>query len=136
MNQFQTMSSARKNMRVCVFTWIIMAGLACFALRVTVAFFIFLEALIAIMSLFILLITARAKWIIIFEDDNLEIINAANKKSYVFDPTLKQSDFIFKQTATQKAKNCGDLRIKDCSAIFNDVQNFAELQAYINKTFQ
>ena len=134
-NQFQTVSTATKNVRTILLTWTVVAIIAVFAITISVATLIFFEAIIAISFLLSLYLVSKTKWVLVFEDDKLAIFNTGNKRGYSFED-LKKADFIIKQTDAQKAKNCGDLKIVGSSAVFNDVQNVSELSAYINENFK
>ena len=134
-NQFQTASTASKNMKILLLVWAVMSVLALLGLKVSIVTCIFLECMILFMSLFMLLMVSKTKWILNFENAYLTITNTANHQQYSFED-LNYHDFIFSQNKRQKRSNSGDLKIKGSSAIMNDVQRFEELKAYILENFQ
>jgi len=133
-NQFQTVSSSARNMKTRFITWGVMAAVALLGLAVSVPAFIFFEAIISIACIIMLFTVSKVKWVLDFEGTTLIITNAANHRQYCFDD-LKRTDFIFTQNQSQKDKNCGHLKIVGSSAVFHDVQSFAELKAYIDRNF-
>ena len=134
-NQFQTVSTVTKNIKTVLLTWAVMAIIAVFAITISFAALIFFEVIIALSCLLTLYVTSKTRWILVFEDNKLAIFNTGNQKGYSFED-LKKADFILKQNSAQKAKNCGDLKIEGSSAVFHDVQNISELNAYINENFK
>ena len=133
-NQFETISSAKKNVRVLLFIWLAMAIIALLGLKVSIVAWAFFECMVAISCLMMLLLTARVKWRMRFEGTLLVITNTLNHQQFYLND-LKKSDFIFSQSNVQKKKNCAHLKIIGSSAAFNDVQNFEELKAYIDQNF-
>ena len=133
-DQFQTISSPAKNMKVILVVWCIMSALALFALQIAVVTCIFFEVIILLVCAIMLLITSKTKWILDFQGSQLTITNTANRQCFSFDK-LALNDFVFSQTARQKAGNRGHLKIKGSSAVFNDVSSFEEMKAYIQVHF-
>ena len=135
MNSFKTVSSSKKNVITIAITFGVMAVLALLGLTVTVGLFIYLEAILAICFLVAFIITKRTYWDVEFDGEILFMHNNGNKQTYRIDE-LTRADFILKQTEAQKAKNVGDVKFKNYSFLMYDVENFAELEAYINNTFK
>ena len=133
-NQFETVSSSSKNVKTVAITYLAMAAIASLALIVSVAFFIFIEAILVMCCGMMLFITARVKWVLYFEDTSLYLTNMGNQRSFYLDG-LKKSDFVFTQSNSQKEKNCANLKIVGSSAVIYDVQNYEELKAYLDNNF-
>ena len=133
-NQFETISSAQRNVRAVLIAWLAMALLALLGLKVSIVTWVFFEGMVAISCLAGLFLTAKGKWRMRFEGTLLTITNTANHSQYYLND-LKKSDFIFSQSSAQKKKNCAHLKIVGSSAVFNDVQNFEELKAYLDQNF-
>ena len=133
-NRFQTVSTASRNVKTIVISCIVMAVLACLGLKISFMMFIYLEAMVLLCCIIMVIMGSKTKWNMIFSGTSLTITNMATNKQYYL-RNLKHSDFIFKQSKTQKAKNCAHLKIIGSSAVFNDVQHFAELKAYIDQNF-
>ena len=133
--QFQTISSSKKNIYIIVATFAVSALLALFGLMITVAACIFFEAVILFTAFIAIFAVSKTKWLLEFQNATLTITNLANHQQYYFND-LTRADFVFTQTAKQKAKNCGHLKIVGSSAVIYDVAHFAEMQAYIEAHFQ
>ena len=133
-DSFHTVSTSSRNVKTIIITFIVMGVLACLGLMISFTTFIFLEAMLLIICIMMLLIVSKVKWDMAFSGTCLTITNmATNQQYYLHD--LKRSDFVFSQSKAQKAKNCAHLKIVGSSAVFNDVQHFAELKAYIDQNF-
>ena len=133
-SRFQTASTASRNVKTIVISCIVMGVLACLGLLVSIALFIFLEAIVLISCIIMVLTVSRVKWKMDFSGTCLTITNMATNQQYEL-CDLKHSDFVFKQSEAQKVKNCAHLKIVGSSAVFNDVQHFVELKAYIDQNF-
>ncbi|MBE6673960.1 MAG: hypothetical protein E7596_02515 [Ruminococcaceae bacterium] len=133
-NNFQTISSSVRNIKAVLITCIVLAIVACFGLTISIGAFILFEAIILICCAVMLFTVSKVKWALYFEDNILTITNLANNNQYYFDD-LKRSDFIFTQNKSQKERNRGHLKIVASSAVFNDVQSFEEMKAYIDRNF-
>ena len=133
-SRFQTASTSSRNVKTIVISCIVMGVLACLGLMVSIALFIFLEAIVLICCIIMVLTVSRVKWEMDFSGTCLIITNMATNQQYEL-CDLKHSDFVFSQSKAQKAKNCAHLKIVGSSAVFNDVQHFAELKAYIDQNF-
>lgn len=134
-HQFQTVSSARKNVIAVAIVWAVLAGSALLGLLVSAVTCIFLEGMLLLVFLFVLFSVSKTKWGLYFENSLLIITNFANHRQYRLED-LRREDFVFVQNECQKKKNCGHLKIMGCSAVFNDVQQFEALKAYIREHFQ
>ncbi len=134
-NSFKTFSSSKKNISVMLIVWLALSVAAGFGLAVSVAVFIYLETLLAFCFLFMILLVSKTKWMLVFENDILVIVNMANSKQYLLDGLVRES-FVFSQSKHQKSKNCGDLKIVGCPAVFNDVKNIKELMTYVYNNFK
>ena len=134
MQTFKTRSTAEKSVRTTVFTFIPMFALAFLGLRVAVATWLFLEAMLLLVFAFCLLLTARTHWEIQFENNTVLVYNTGNRQSYVFEQ-LRQSDFHIRQSEKQKAKNTCDMKLEDAIFGFFDVQNCKEMMAYVRENF-
>lgn len=133
-NRFQTISSSVRNIKALIITWIVLSLVACFGLTISIGAFIFFEAIILACFAVMIFTVSRVRWMLYFEGTVLTITNLANRNQYYFDD-LKRSDFVFTQSKSQKEKNRGHLKIVGSSAVFNDVQGFEEMKAYIDKSF-
>lgn len=134
MHTFKTRSTAEKSVRTTVFTFIPMFALAFLGLRVAVATWLFLEAMLLLVFAFCLLLTSRTHWEIQFENDTVLVYNTGNRQSYVFEQ-LRQSDLHIRQSEKQKAKNTCDMKLEDAVFNFFDVQNCKEMMAYVRENF-
>ena len=112
-----------------------MAILALLGILISVPVFLYFEALLAFSFLLSLFLVSKTRWILVFENDKLTVINTGNRLRY-FSETLTRSDFSITQTAAQRAKNRGDLKITGCPARLYDVQNIEELQIYLHQNFK
>ncbi len=133
-NRFQTVSTSARNVKTIVISSIVMGVLACLGLKISFVTFIFLEVMVLMCCVIMVLMVSKVKWTMVFSGTYLTITNMANNKQYYF-RNLKHSDFVFKQSETQKTKNCAHLKIVGASVVFNDVQHFSELKAYIDQNF-
>lgn len=133
-SRFTTVSSSQKGIVIIAVTWLVSALVSFAALLVSSAFFIFLEALMAVCYAVMLVIVSRVKWVISFEGNVLTVTNTANKTSFRAD-SLSRDSFVFSQTKKQKAKNLCDLRIEDSPFQFCGVKNFNELAKYVYLNF-
>ncbi len=133
-DQFQTISSPVKNMIAVLVAWCIMSAAALYGLTIAVVTCIFFEAIIFLACAFTLFLVSRTRWILDFQGSVLTITNTANHRQFSFDD-LALSDFVFSQNQRQKGENRGHLKIKGSSAVFNDVQSFEEMKAYIQDHF-
>ena len=61
-NQFETISSAQRNVRTVLFVWLAMALLALLGLKVSIVTWVFFEGMVAISCLAALFLTAKGKW--------------------------------------------------------------------------
>ena len=133
-DQFKTISSPARNIRAILIAGGIASAAALYALTIAVVTFIFFEGIIILSLGLVLMLTARTRWILIFNGSQLTITNTGNGNTFGFSK-LTRDDFVFKQSNGQKAKNRGDLRIKGSSAVMNDLADFEELKAYIETNF-
>ncbi len=133
-NSFQTITSSKQRVRVILITWIVEALLAFLGLFITLAAFIFFEILLSVVNLLMLLVVSKVNCLMRFEGTLLICTNTVTKQQLCFD-TLKHCDLMFMQKESQKAKNCGNLKIIGTSLTFYDVQNFEELKAYVDENF-
>ncbi|MBE6654585.1 MAG: hypothetical protein E7608_03925 [Ruminococcaceae bacterium] len=116
-----------------VITYIIMAALAAFALKVTLGLFIMLECVIAFVMLIVGLstISANTHYTFEFKGDELHI---NGKKSFVvYD--IPASDFIFTQTKAEKARGCGSLKFKSNGLHFYGIKNIKAMKKYVSMNF-
>ena len=134
-DRFQTISSSKKNVKTMLITWACLSAAALLGLLVSLAVCIFIEVIMLFVFLFMIVLVAKARWLLEFEGKILTITNLANQQQYYFDD-LTAKDFIITQTPSQKEKNCAHLKILGSSAVFNDVQNISELNAYITSHFE
>ena len=134
MHSFKTCSTAEKNIRVIILTYIPLFALAFFGLKIAVVTWLFFEVFLLISFLFCLFLVSRTHWEIAFNDDTIVVYNTGNRQSYVL-TELKQSDFIIKQSEKQKAKNTCDMRIANMVFVFNDVQSYQQMWSYIQDNF-
>ena len=116
-----------------VVTYIIMAALAAFALKVTVGLFIMLEAVILFVMLVVGLstISANTRYTFEFKGDELHV---TSKKSFVI-YDIPASDFIFTQTKAEKARGCGSLRFKSNALRFYGIKNIKAMKKYVMANF-
>jgi len=131
MRTFHTESSSRQSVRTVFITCIVLALLALLGLKISFAAFLFFEGIMVATGIFMLFATSRARWLLDFRNANLHLTNTGNHKEYHLQK-LTMEDFRFTQSARQKAKNRGNLRIRQYPAFgFYDVEKFAELQQYL-----
>ena len=133
--RFQTSSLPNKNRNILLQVWLTLAILALLGILISVPVFLYFEALLAFSFLLSLFLVSKTRWILVFENDKLTVINTGNRLRY-FSETLTRSDFSITQTAAQRAKNRGDLKITGCPARLYDVQNIEELQIYLHQNFK
>jgi hypothetical protein len=133
-HEFRTVSSSKKNLIAGLITWVILSLAGLYGLTIAVITCLFFEGVIFLCCAVALIVTVRTKWILDFKGADLVITNTGNRRSYGFD-RLTREDFVFTQSARQKAKNRGHLKIRGSSAVFNDVKDFEELKAYIQEHF-
>jgi hypothetical protein len=113
-----------------------MFALAFLALSITVAFWLFLEIVIAAIFAILFFRVKRAYLSIEFQDKLLILHDNGNGKTYQVDQ-LTVADFEFKQTEKQKALNSGDVRMVNYPLfMMYDVQNFSEFEAYVRNNFK
>lgn len=134
-DRFQTISSSKKNVNTMLITWACLSAAALLGLLVSAAACIFIEVIMLFVFLFMIMLVAKTRWLLEFEGRILTITNLANQQQYYFDD-LTAKDFIITQTPSQKEKNSAHLKIMGSSAVFNDVQNISELNAYITSHFE
>lgn len=134
-DRFQTVSSSKKNVNTMLITWACLSAAALLGLLVSVAVCIFMEVIMLFVFLFMIMLVAKTRWLLEFEGKLLTITNLANQQQYYFDD-LTAKDFIITQTPSQKEKNSAHLKIMGSSAVFHDVQNISELNAYIASHFE
>ena len=134
MHTFKTHSTAEKNTRVVIFTFIPMFALAFLGLRIAVVTWVFFEVFLLLMLGVCLLLVRRTRWEIEFQDDTILVYNTGNRQSYVL-TDLKQADFIIKQNEKQKANNTCDMKIADVAFLFYDVQCYQQMWSYIQENF-
>ena len=136
MNSFKTVTSPKNNIITFSVTCAIMFALAFLALSITVAFWLFLEIVIAAIFTILFFRVKRAYWIIEFQDKLLILNDNGNGKTYQVDQ-LTVADFEFKQTEKQKALNSGDVRMVNYPLfMMYDVQNYREFEAYVRRNFK
>ena len=136
MNSFKTVTSPKNKIITFSVTCAIMFALAFLALSITVAFWLFLEIVIAAIFTILFFRVKRAYWIIEFQDKLLILHENGNGKTYQVDQ-LTIADFEFKQTEKQKALNSGDVRMVNYPLfMMYDVQNFSEFEAYVRRNFK
>ncbi|MBQ4141713.1 MAG: hypothetical protein IJD70_10280 [Clostridia bacterium] len=136
MNSFKTVTSPKNNIITFSVTCAIMFALAFLALSITVAFWLFLEIVIAAIFTILFFRVKRAYWIIEFQDKLLILNDNGNGKTYQVDQ-LTVADFEFKQTEKQKALNSGDVRMVNYPLfMMYDVQNYSEFEAYVRRNFK
>ena len=133
--RFQTSSLPNKNRNILLQVWLTLAILSLLGILISVPVFLYFEALLAFSFLLSLFLVSKTRWILVFENDKLTVINTGNRLRY-FSETLTRSDFSITQTAAQRAKNRGDLKITGCPARLYDVQNIEELQIYLHQNFK
>ena len=133
--RFQTSSLPNKNRNILLQVWLTLAILSLLGILISVPVFLYFEALLAFSFLLSLFLVSKTRWILVFENDKLTVINTGNRLRY-FSETLTRSDFSITQTAAQRAKNRGDLKITGCPARLYDVQNIEELQVYLYQNFK
>ena len=134
MNTFKTRSSSRKNVITVICTFLPMMLLACLGLKVAVATWIFLEAVLLLTGGFCLLLVARTRWEIVFQGGTIHLYNTGNRQSYCVE-NLTRSELLIKQSASQKGRDCCDLVIVDCPFRMYDVQKCEALRRYIGQNF-
>ena len=66
-HQFQTVSSARKNVIAVAIVWVVLAGLALLGLLVSAVTCIFLEGMLLLVFLFVLFSVSKTKWGLYFD---------------------------------------------------------------------
>ena len=136
MNSFKTVTSSKKNVTTIVITFAVMFALAFLALSVTVAFWLFLEIIIAAIFVVCFFMVKKTYWIIEFQDKLLILHNNGNGQTYQVDQ-LTLADFEFKQTEKQKASNSGNVRMVNYPLfMMYDVQNYSEFEAYVRTNFK
>ncbi len=134
MNNFYTESSSKRSVITVVCTSAVMFALAFLGLAVTLAAWIFFEAIVLVVFVICLMLTKKTYWKIEFTGNTLTIFNNGNGQSYVF-TDLNTEDFKITQSEAQKAKNTCDMRISDAPFAFYDVADCKELKEYIEKHF-
>jgi len=134
MNNFSTVSSSKRSVTTIVCTFAVLFALAFFGLALTLAAWIFFEAILLVVFLVCFLLTKKTYWKIEFTGNTLTVFNNGNGQSYVF-TDLKADDFKIAQSEAQKSKNTCDMRISDAPFAFYDVADCKELKGYIEKHF-
>lgn len=115
--------------------WLVFALASIGALKVTTAFFLLLEVILAVTFLFLVFITSRAYWVLRFEDAHLYLTDCGSHQTYhVYD--VPASDFVFRQSKSQKAKNRCDLKIRNTVFAIYDAEQYEEMTRYIAENFE
>ena len=132
MHSFQTQSSSRKLVLAVVLAYIPMMLLAFLGLKIAIVTWLFFEVILLLCLGFCLLLVARNRWEITFEDQSVKLLNIGNHECYRID-NLKKSRLTVKQSSRQKAKNCCDLVISDTVFGIYDVKHCDQLLRYIDQ---
>ena len=130
-------ANKKKYILTFVITYIVMAVVVAIFLFKIISALIYVEALVLICTIFcaFLALKNNGKYEFIFTDNNLKIIGVNARQNWAFFD-LPTSDFILSQTEKQKQKNCGNMKIKNTPFKFYFVENFSEMQNYINQNFK
>lgn len=135
MDTFKTRSTSRKLVLTVLFTFLVMFALAFLWLKISVAAWLFFEAMVLITMVFCLYITSKNHWEIEFHGTDLVLLNTGNRQGYLMED-LCLSDFVISQSKWQKEHGSFDLRFKNASARLYDVQKHKEFTDYIQKHYQ
>lgn len=134
MNEFSTVSSSKRSVITVACTFAVLFALAFLGLAVTLAAWIFFEAILLVVFLICFLLTKKTYWKIEFTGNTLTVFNNGNGQSYVF-TDLKAEDFKITESNKQKEKNLCDMRISDVPFAFYDIADCKELKEYIKSNF-
>ena len=134
MNNFYTESSSKRSVITVVCTFAVMFALAFFGLAITLAAWIFFEAIVLVVFVICLMLTKKTYWKIEFTGNTLTIFNNGNGQSYVF-TDLKADDFKITESSAQKEKNLCDMRISNAPFAFYDIADCKTLKEYIKSNF-